>query len=125
MLIGVCCTRAGPIIDKLPIEFETVTVRGDLFDDSEPGIIYRQPPSPEVDAAWEAISDIQYFALDADGLRKMGKDPALGVKFPEDWGVGKDMYMAELDGQHQLHCLDQLRRYTYWDYYYGDKYTNL
>ena len=102
-----------------------MTVRGDLFNDHDPPIIYRQEPSSEVDAAWEAISDIQYFGITADNLRKLGKDPELGVKYPEEWGVGKDMYMVESDGQHQLHCLNQIRMYTYWDHYYGHKYTNL
>lgn len=102
-----------------------MTVRGTLFDDYDPHVIYRQPPSPEVDQAWDAISDIQYIAVDRDAMHKLGKDPELGVKFPEEWGLGRDMYMMELDSQHQLHCLNQLRQYIYFDHYYAHRYTNL
>ncbi|KAL0932876.1 uncharacterized protein CTRU02_211839 [Colletotrichum truncatum] len=106
----------SPILDDVPIKLETVEVKGTLFNDYNPPRIWRQPPSEEVDKAWDDIARIEYFGVSGDALRKMGKDPKISVAIPEDWGVGPDKYLVEIDMQHQLHCLNALRKYAYWDY---------
>ncbi|KAI8194175.1 hypothetical protein KHU50_011959 [Colletotrichum sp. SAR 10_65] len=115
----------GPILDDVPIKLETVEVKGTLFNDYTPSRIWRQPPSEEVDKAWDDMARIEYFGVSGDALRKMGKDPKISVSIPEDWGVGPDKYLVEIDMQHQLHCLNAIRKYAYWDYYYGNAYKNI
>ncbi|KAF6833793.1 hypothetical protein CMUS01_06410 [Colletotrichum musicola] len=118
-------TIEGPILDDVPIKLETVEVKGTLFNDYSPPRIWRQPPSEEVDQAWEDMSRIEYFGVSGDALRKMGKDPTISVSIPEEWGVGRDKYLVEIDMQHQLHCLNALRKYAFWDHYYGSQYKNI
>ena len=100
-------------------------MQGTLFNDYSPPVIYRQEPSPEVDKAWEAISQIEYFGVTAHDIRRAGKDPDTAVEIPSEWGLGSDLYLVELDGQHHLHCLNAVRQYAYFDYYWSHKYTNM
>ncbi|TEA10125.1 Cyclochlorotine biosynthesis protein O [Colletotrichum sidae] len=115
----------SPILDDVPIRLETIEVKGTLFNDYSPSRIWRQPPSDEVDKAWEDVARIEYFGVSGDALRKMGKDPKISVAIPEDWGVGPDRYLVEIDMQHQLHCLNAVRQYANWDYYYAHSYRNI
>ncbi|TQN72018.1 hypothetical protein CSHISOI_03530 [Colletotrichum shisoi] len=115
----------SPILDDVPIKLETVEVKGTLFNDYKPPRIWRGPPSEEVDKAWDDMAKIEYFGVSGDALRKMGKDPKISVSIPEEWGVGPDRYLVEIDMQHQLHCLNAVRKYAYWDYYYGNSYKNV
>ncbi|KAI1346353.1 hypothetical protein F5Y01DRAFT_321761 [Xylaria sp. FL0043] len=64
------------------------TIRDDLLlpDPSVPRHIYRSPPSPEVDAAWNRLSHDGVIAVSEDEVRQAGKDPDILVKIPEDWG---------------------------------------
>ncbi|KAF4785082.1 hypothetical protein HER10_EVM0002433 [Colletotrichum scovillei] len=108
----------SPILDDVPIQLETVEVKGTLFNDYTPPRIWREQPSEEVDKAWDDMARIEYFGVSGDALRKMGKDPEISVSIPEEWGVGSDKYLVEIDMQHQLHCLNAVRKYAYFDYYY-------
>ncbi|KAJ0330115.1 hypothetical protein COL922a_012594 [Colletotrichum nupharicola] len=114
----------SPILDDLPIKLETVEVKGTLFNDYTPSLIWRQPPSEEVDKAWDDMARIEYFGVSGDALRKMGKDPKISVSIPEDWGVGPDKYLVEIDMQHQLHCLNAIRKYAHWDYVSSSRYLH-
>ncbi|KAK0371554.1 hypothetical protein CLIM01_11078 [Colletotrichum limetticola] len=115
----------SPILDDVPIQLETVEVKGTLFNDYTPPRIWREQPSEEVDRAWDDMARIEYFGISGDALRKMGKDPEISVSIPEEWGVGSDKYLVEIDMQHQLHCLNAVRKYAYFDYYYGNDYRNI
>ncbi|KAG7055775.1 tat pathway signal sequence [Colletotrichum scovillei] len=115
----------SPILDDVPIQLETVEVKGTLFNDYTPPRIWREQPSEEVDKAWDDMARIEYFGVSGDALRKMGKDPEISVSIPEEWGVGSDKYLVEIDMQHQLHCLNAVRKYAYFDYYYGNDYKNI
>ena len=99
---------------------------GTLFEDYSPHVIFRQPPSPEVDKAWEDVTKIEYFGVSAADLMKMGKDHAISASLPQELvGGSEPMYMAELDVQHQLHCLNELRKYAYFDHYYSERFHNM
>lgn len=37
-------------------------------------------------------------------------------------GFGDDAHLAEIDSQHQLHCLNVLRKWAHYDYYFRSKY---
>lgn len=78
--------------------------------------IYRQPASPEVDAAWDALG-INYRAArvpESEAL-KSGMTPA-HVHIREKYGGG---YPGNVEGLHHLHCLNLLREALYYniDYY--------
>ncbi|KAJ4299925.1 hypothetical protein N0V90_005172 [Kalmusia sp. IMI 367209] len=94
-------------------------MNGSLFND--PYSIYRADPSPSVDAAWDRIAYSPIHAISHTDILAMGKDPAYSVRFPEHWGYGTDKYMGIINGQHLLHCVNMLRKYAHYDYYFLDQ----
>ena len=86
--------------------------------------IYRQPPSPEVDAAWARLGNINPIPMTSEDVQRRGVDPLTTAKFPASFGFGDDAHIGRLDVFHQIHCLDALRREIYFDHYYGGKFIN-
>lgn len=107
----------APVLEKLNIQTFVKQTDGSLFDSPNPSP-YRnaRKPDPSVDAAWESIDNIRTFTITADEVRKLGKDPELVAKFPEEYGLGPEAYVAELDIFHQIHCLNLLRNLAWAEY---------
>ncbi|RDL40102.1 uncharacterized protein BP5553_00081 [Venustampulla echinocandica] len=106
----------SPLFRRIKIPVVKKTVQGTLFN--EENLILRAYPSPEVDAAWEALTDVGVVIITGEEVSKLGKDPSKTVKAPREWGHGDDAHLAQLDGQHALHCLNAVRRYAYREYYF-------
>lgn len=106
------------------MSMSTQIMNGALWDNTS---IWRMPPSPEVDSAWNHISaeDLQLISVSSVDVTKSGKDPSVCVKAPETWGLGSDAYIAQVEVFHQIHCLDELRKEIYYDYYYKSPPTDL
>jgi Mycotoxin biosynthesis protein UstYa len=109
------------ILDEIDIKVEEKRMDATLLH-SEPLSIFRQEPSPEVDRAWQKVSDTRPIALSREGVLAIGKDPAQAVQIPEHWGLGNESYFGRVDVFHQIHCLDALRREAYFEHYYGKRY---
>ncbi|PYH99569.1 hypothetical protein BO71DRAFT_394050 [Aspergillus ellipticus CBS 707.79] len=99
------------------IPVSNVRRNGSLVLGSSPSI-YRQDPSPEVDAAWLHIANINPIAMTEDEVRSNGFDPNVIAEWPEEYGFGPGAYIGRLDVFHELHCLDVLRREVHYDHYY-------
>src|SRR6187549_3157959 len=106
------------MFSKLRIAMTTTRMDATLLT-PEPAPFHRQPPSPEVDAEWERITNVRPIALTRDEVIKLGKNPEQASKWPESFGFGNDAYIGRLDIFHVIHCLDQIRREVYFDHYYG------
>ncbi|KAH8160582.1 hypothetical protein CIB48_g7683 [Xylaria polymorpha] len=91
-----------------------------------PRDIYRLPPSPAVDEAWDRITRVNLISVSESEIRKLGKDPSLTIQSPESWWSESwgDGYMGQIDVFHQIHCLNMLRQglITNYNYYWGKKY---
>jgi hypothetical protein len=48
--------------------------------------------------------------VNSNEAARLGRDPNVIVKAPEDWGFGKDAYPAQIDVFHEIHCLNMLRK---------------
>jgi len=93
------------------VEYRDVIFNGSLRHPSE----FRGAPSPAVDAAWDRISDLRPLRIFEDDLAKIGKEPRPSLaKYQPEHGGG---YIATLEIAHHMHCLNMLRKNTYWDYY--------
>jgi Mycotoxin biosynthesis protein UstYa len=92
--------------------------------DTHPPTIYRQDPSPAVDAAWDRIANVRTTVISRDDVVKLGKDPVSSAKYPPSFGYGDDAYVAEVDVFHLIHCLDSLRREIFFDHYHADKFPD-
>ncbi|KAF9005459.1 hypothetical protein BDQ17DRAFT_1540840 [Cyathus striatus] len=124
ILLGVSLHKGSPKIttstNHIPVyspaleavEYEVVAFNGSFMYPSE----YRGPPNPGVDAAWNRITkNIHPIRLSEVERLKAGIPASLShVKFQQEDGGG---YMAALESNHQLHCLNMLRKYTYREYY--------
>ena len=90
---------------------------GALFPGPDPSIA-RQMPNPEADKLWDELELRRTIVISREEIRKLGKDPEESAKFENDyWGLGDDAYMAQVDVFHQLHCLNNLRKLVYPEYY--------
>ena len=125
------------------------TVDGTLFNEKD--AIFRQAPSDEVDAGWNRVSEIGIVTISGEEVSRLGKDPRKTVKAPVEWGeripldivlhchrsitltssmltvdagLGSDAHLAQIDGQHAIHCLNAVRRYAYREYYFPTSDTN-
>jgi hypothetical protein len=99
-----------------------VTINGSLLDLGDS--IYRQPPSPDIDAAWESFTHQLPHVISTEDVLRLGKDPTRTARWPEDWGFGPEAHVAELDIVHTIHCLDAIRRDVHWRYYFADRYPD-
>lgn len=106
-------TTSAPLMEQIPLGLVNHTTDGRLRDNTT---IYRQEPSPEVDAAWDALShEGEYlFNVTAEDLRRSGKDPSNCVP----WEAGVDAYPASLEVFHLIHCLNMVRKDMFPQYYY-------
>ncbi|KAI4162778.1 MAG: hypothetical protein LQ342_003665 [Letrouitia transgressa] len=108
----------SPIFDRIDIPVSIIQFNGSFIN--QPHTIYRDDPSPLVDAAWDRISLVDTIAVSSADVLRLGKDPTIAAKYPVDYGLGPDAYVAEIDVFHQIHCLNALRKEIFFDYYYSD-----
>lgn len=108
----------APLLDLIDLDLHSRTFNGALRDNSS---IWRQRPSPEVDAAWDEISGekFQLITVSASDVLRSGKDPSVTLQAPISWGHGEGAYIAQIEVFHQIHCLNELRKEIYKDYYYS------
>ncbi|KIJ65796.1 hypothetical protein HYDPIDRAFT_27029 [Hydnomerulius pinastri MD-312] len=106
-----------PLLTYSPINEALEYVNGVQFNGSlDATSIYRGEPSPELDALWRSVSTgVKVTRLsDAELLEAGYMDTPALIKFqPEDGGG----YMANVDGYHQIHCVDLVRKILRRDYY--------
>ncbi|PYH90973.1 hypothetical protein BO71DRAFT_443520 [Aspergillus ellipticus CBS 707.79] len=108
----------APVYDRLDIYRSEIRHNfSNYWPDNRPSI-FQQMPSPEVDAAWERISDQESIPLSADEVRKLGYDPDTVWPAPKD-EFGEGVYYGVVDVFHQIHCLNMMRHSAF-PAYYGD-----
>ncbi|CAJ2510672.1 Uu.00g062970.m01.CDS01 [Anthostomella pinea] len=111
----------GPAYDWLDLKFHTVNINGSLFPEDErpgPRSIARQMPNKEADKVWHEWGKPRFFPLTSNDLRITGKDIETAVHLEDKyWGLGDDKYAGVMDVNHQLHCIDTLRKFAYGTYY--------
>ena len=101
----------------MDIELRDVKLNGTLWPPREPSV-FRWEPSEEVDDFWEDYEPLDVFPITGADVVALGGDPAQAVRFQDDiFGLGEDAYMAGFDMLHKTHCLNELRKMTFEDYY--------
>jgi hypothetical protein len=78
---------------------------------------FRALPSKDTDSAWHPIAKPTWITITSSEARSLGKDPSLLVLAPESWGYGPDKFIAMLDLNHQLHCINTLRKAAFHEDY--------
>ncbi|PTB81973.1 hypothetical protein M440DRAFT_1444809 [Trichoderma longibrachiatum ATCC 18648] len=114
----------APLLTRTKIELLEQQIQTPLINRHNPNgsSIYREPPSPDVDKAWERLhKGDRLFLVGEDEVSRIGKDPDVLIKAPLEWGYGDGQYLAANQGQHDIHCLNKLRMWIYAEHYYGGR----
>ncbi|KAF5691271.1 hypothetical protein FDENT_3505 [Fusarium denticulatum] len=107
----------SPVLDSINFKMRPIETEGGLFEAKNPSKWRNSlKPDPEVDEAWEDLEIIRVFPITESEVRRLGKDPELLVKFPQEYGLGDNAYMAQIDMFHQIHCLNLLRHLAWAEY---------
>ncbi|TQV97309.1 hypothetical protein V2A60_000067 [Cordyceps javanica] len=112
----------SPVHNEAQIRILDKKVNGSLLNMDHS--LFRSPPSPEVDAAWERVGSLMPHVISTDDVVRLGKDPSQTARWPEAWGFGPDAHVAELDVLHTIHCLNAVRRDVHWKHYFGADYPD-
>ncbi|KAA8647327.1 hypothetical protein EYZ11_004077 [Aspergillus tanneri] len=114
----------APLFDRVQIPRVSLTPNASLYDTDPPSIL-RIPKGHEADDEWFRIgSGVMPIIISSDEVRKLGKDPSLAVKIPEEHGYGDDAYIAQTEVFHLLHCIDMLRKEISYEHYYFPQFGN-
>ncbi|KAH8805171.1 hypothetical protein F5884DRAFT_798588 [Xylogone sp. PMI_703] len=111
-------TDYKPVLPEVDIEEVLFTggpafdENGDMYIPNPARIKYIGDPNEEIDQAWDELIKGRYFKITEQEAKE-----AFGEKYNETWYEKAGAYVAGLDMFHTLHCLDQLRRVLYPDYY--------
>jgi hypothetical protein len=108
----------APILDAFDLKPQLRRFNGALRDNTS---IWRQPPSAEVDSAWDFISTegLELITVPSSAVLHSHKPLSKTIKAPDSWGYGSDAYLAQIEVFHQIHCLNELRKNIHYDHYYG------
>ncbi|KAF9779932.1 hypothetical protein IL306_001060 [Fusarium sp. DS 682] len=107
----------SPVFDSINFKLRPIETEGGLFEAKNPSKWRNSlKPDPAVDEAWEDLEIIRVFPITETEVRRLGKDPELLVKFPPEYGLGDNAYMAQIDMFHQIHCLNLLRHLAWAEY---------
>lgn len=108
-------SKYSPLLHDLDISLSNRHFNGSLMHEN----VYRQPGSPEVDAAWEALGVDYRAAVVPSSLAAKSGLLKSQVQVSPQHGGG---YLANVEGLHHLHCLNLLRQGLYFNYpYYAAK----
>ena len=84
---------------------------------------FKGPPTREVDEAWSEYWKVWTFSIDEGAFKAsvpQHTEAAVRVK-SETGGTEHPQYLATFEATHQLHCLYNLFRASYLDYYTEEK----
>ncbi|WQF82420.1 Putative mycotoxin biosynthesis protein UstYa [Colletotrichum destructivum] len=112
----------SPLLDRYHVDLSPRLSTNSSLEPGATPSIYRQPPSPEVDAAWSRVTSTHLFPLRRDEVIKMGKDPDFVALMPEEFGFGEGLHAGFMDVFHKIHCLDVLRREAHRQGFLSDYY---
>ncbi|OCL09382.1 hypothetical protein AOQ84DRAFT_291351 [Glonium stellatum] len=99
----------SPLLKELNLDYEVIRFNGSLLKAN----VFRQPAGPEVDAAWGSLGvDYRSVAIPPDQAARSGILPDQ-VKISQKYGGG---FIANVEGLHQLHCLNLLRKALYYNF---------
>ncbi|MCJ1305941.1 hypothetical protein MMC08_008758 [Hypocenomyce scalaris] len=94
------------------------------FLSTHPPSVFRQDPSPEVDAAWNRIANTNTILVNTAEVERMGFDSSKTARYNADFNLGPDAHIGRIDMFHQIHCLNELRKEVNFDYYFGEKWPD-
>jgi Mycotoxin biosynthesis protein UstYa len=116
--LGRQLTSKTPIIESSqPLPFHEVKFNGTLWPMEDLSWSRREPGDPIAEAMWDSFEDMHTFPITRKQILALGKDPETAARCDSEyWGMGDDAYIAVLDTQHKMHCLNEIRKMAFADY---------
>ncbi|KAK0620542.1 hypothetical protein B0T14DRAFT_586967 [Immersiella caudata] len=102
----------SPIIDDVKMRYHEVRFDGRFADAN---VFRGEPPSPEVDKAWESLGVGYRPVMISDDKAYRSGLTTNHTRRNSKYGGGYPVYV---EGLHQLHCLNLLRKSLYYNYEY-------
>lgn len=102
----------APLLTRTKIELLEQQIQTPLINRHNPNgsSIYREPPSPDVDKAWERLhKGDRLFLVGEDEVSRIGKDPDVLIKAPLEWGKWPS-YRMEMCRMRLTRKMTRLRR---------------
>lgn len=111
-------TFKAPIIESSQqLPFHEVKLNGTLWPRDDIPWSRREPGDPIGEAMWDSFEDMHTFPITRKQVLALGKDPETVARYDNAyWGMGDDAYIAALDSQHKMHCLNAMRKMAFSDY---------
>ncbi|KAH8690058.1 hypothetical protein BGW36DRAFT_364788 [Talaromyces proteolyticus] len=109
------CTKEhsfySPALEE--VKYEKVRYAGLLESDS----LWRGSPSPIIDEAWDSVTwKVPEIPVDESVVHRTNNQFDINslTRFPPEFG---GQIYTEVEWKHELHCLNLMRKYIYFDYY--------
>ncbi|KAK4223862.1 hypothetical protein QBC38DRAFT_516132 [Podospora fimiseda] len=110
-----------PFFNDVSLQLKPQQIYAPLYDRDHS--LYRKHDSPETEVAWRELTQLDsgLLLLPKEQAAQVGIDPKKHAYWnnPEKGLVG---HPVRLEATHQLHCLNLLRRYSYFHYNYTSEY---
>lgn len=107
----------SPLYHRISLKPYQTTINGTIWPTTDRGPARRLPNLID-EAIWDEWEATDVIPITSSEIKAMGKDPATAAKLEDSsWNLGNDAYAGILDVFHQIHCLNQLRKFAYRDYY--------
>ncbi|KAK4445688.1 hypothetical protein QBC34DRAFT_428858 [Podospora aff. communis PSN243] len=110
-----------PFFSNISLDLHSQEIYAPLYDRSHS--LYRKHDSPETEVAWRELTQLDsgLLLLPKEQASQVGIEPTRHAYWddPEQGLVG---YPVRLEATHQLHCLNLLRRFSYFHYNYTNEY---
>ncbi|KAK6383299.1 hypothetical protein LTR65_010284 [Meristemomyces frigidus] len=101
----------APLTNDIDLTHHTVRFNGSLLKEN----VYRQKAGPDVDAAWDKLGiNLHSVIIPTEQAKQVGLLPDQ-VKIRQEYGGG---FPANVEGLHQLHCLNLVRQALWYNYDY-------
>jgi hypothetical protein len=107
-------TVSAPVPEDIPLSYSSIQFNGSLLKEN----IFRQPESPEVEAAWDSLGVNCRALIIPSSLAQESSLARDQVKINKKYGSG---YPANVEGLHHLHCLNLQRQSLWYNYDYYHK----
>ncbi|KAK0619508.1 hypothetical protein B0T14DRAFT_603301 [Immersiella caudata] len=109
-----------PFFNNISLNLNPQEIYAPLYDRSHS--LYRKHDSPETEVAWRELTQLDsgLLLLPKEQAAQVGIDPTRHAYW-DDPGQGLVGYPVRLEATYQLHCLNLLRRFSYFHYNYTNE----
>ena len=109
--------QKAPILETITTKTHDVQLNGTLWPTEDMSWSRRDPGDPVGEQMWQSFEVVPTFPITKAQILALRKDPKTKARYSDShWGMGDNAFIASLDVQHKMHCLNELRKMAFADY---------